>query len=476
MNSSELWSLIWGSLQPVLKLILLSSIGAIMARNNVLDYKGRKTLSSLCWLVFLPCLNFTSIAPFANQLLAWWPLVVNLLISLCMGAVLGYLNIKAIRTDEGFKGQVIASITFVRQSVISPTPPTFSPLPSSPSTFITLLHLMLTRSSIQGNVGNLPLVIVSTLASSSSSVLRGMDKTKAEALAVAYISIGCVLPSLLMPLIGYRLLAKKDPLVKATKEQREELAEDEKLLSNLPNSSSLPHSSAPADYADEDDDTGRLRSIRLEDAERRQGQRGDEEGGEASASSSAKVGAPMHSSEKLDQSDLQVSKMGEEESTSGRDHDRRQISISIQPSLSPSPFSPSPLSPSAQSSLRHPLGDKRIKHDSSITWMLSRYSPEFMSIRRPKYDPSHLPLPLSPLSHSQYDQPIISTESAPCINHNERAADNVEQEGQDPTPPVQSQPSFVASRRLPPPLLLGLLGNTPIHTYTVCPYPSLLSN
>lgn len=426
---TSFWSLVWSSTQPVIKLLLLSSIGAIMARYNILDYKGRKTLSSLCWLVFLPALNFTSIAPFASQLLAWWPLIVNLLISLCMSSALGFMNVKAIRTDEGFRGPVIASITF-------------------------------------GNVGNLPLVIVSTLASSSSSVLRGMDKDKAEALAVAYISIGCVLPTLVLPVIGYRLLAKRESKkAEADRIDAENGAENQQLLvaANIRGRSDQQDAAGSLVGGTRDNGANEREAIchgvNVVNEKEIEGQM--DVGSNGSKSPADLANTPLQPPTPLLSMSNGTSEVAIEADLNVKEGGR--VSITIQPSssfsLSPPSPSLSPLSVGYRSSKNHG------SHSSSFTWMLSRYSPEFMSMRRPA-GPSSLPLahpphppPVPPpeaYDHNQHDSSTsYEVPTSPAIG---AVKDRVNDE--NGTIPFHSQPSFVATQRLPPPLVFGILSKS----------------
>ncbi|KXZ55676.1 hypothetical protein GPECTOR_2g1226 [Gonium pectorale] len=53
-----------------------------------------------------------------------------------------------------------------------------------------------------GNLGNLPLVIVSSLASSSASILHGIPPERAEDLAVSYVVLGLLIPCIAHATIG----------------------------------------------------------------------------------------------------------------------------------------------------------------------------------------------------------------------------------------------------------------------------------
>ncbi|GIL57526.1 hypothetical protein Vafri_12737 [Volvox africanus] len=59
-----------------------------------------------------------------------------------------------------------------------------------------------------GNLGNLPLVIVSTLASSSAELLHGIAPNRAEDLAVSYVVVGLLVPVIAHATIGFNMLRK----------------------------------------------------------------------------------------------------------------------------------------------------------------------------------------------------------------------------------------------------------------------------
>lgn len=58
-----------------------------------------------------------------------------------------------------------------------------------------------TRGST-GNLGNLPLVIVSSLANSASALLSGIPAGRAEDLAVSYVVVGLLVPVIAHATIG----------------------------------------------------------------------------------------------------------------------------------------------------------------------------------------------------------------------------------------------------------------------------------
>eukprot|EP00798_Chlamydomonas_sp_ICE-L_P012698 gene12698-15930_t len=150
---------------PVVKLVLLAS--------GLLSYEGRKVLSAMAYNVFVPALNSSclasSITP--SRLLHWWPLVVNLLFSTAIGGVLGIINAALVKPEPWFRPHTVAAVMF-------------------------------------GNVGNLPLVIVATLAQSSASILGGVDPDEATKLAISYVILGLLTPILTQPTIGYKMLSK----------------------------------------------------------------------------------------------------------------------------------------------------------------------------------------------------------------------------------------------------------------------------
>ncbi|KAG2501635.1 hypothetical protein HYH03_000140 [Edaphochlamys debaryana] len=158
---------------PVLKIVLLCGVGAFCARKGLLTPEGRRVLGALSFLVFNPSLIFVKLGSTLTpeRLLHWWPLMLNTGISTAVGLGLGYLGVRLVRPPHSLKAATVVSIAL-------------------------------------GNLGNLPLVIVSSLAASSASILHGIPPSKAEDLAVAYVVIGLLFPVLAHATLGFSMLRK----------------------------------------------------------------------------------------------------------------------------------------------------------------------------------------------------------------------------------------------------------------------------
>ncbi|KAI9162303.1 hypothetical protein LWI28_025952 [Acer negundo] len=80
---------------PLLKLLSMALIGLIIAhpRVQLVPKATFKTLSKLLFMLFLPCLIFNNLAQSISlkNLLLWWFIPVNIVVSTAIGCILGYL-------------------------------------------------------------------------------------------------------------------------------------------------------------------------------------------------------------------------------------------------------------------------------------------------------------------------------------------------------------------------------------------------
>ncbi|EFJ49477.1 hypothetical protein VOLCADRAFT_104342 [Volvox carteri f. nagariensis] len=142
---------------------------------GLLTPEGRRVLGALSYLVFNPALIFVKLASTLTpgRLLHWWPLVLNTAISTAVGLILGYAGVRLVRPPQPLKPHTVVAIAL-------------------------------------GNLGNLPLVIVSSLASSSAELLHGIPADRAEDLAVSYVVVGLLVPVIAHATIGFSMLRKHD--------------------------------------------------------------------------------------------------------------------------------------------------------------------------------------------------------------------------------------------------------------------------
>ncbi|KAL5743388.1 hypothetical protein ACOSQ2_026504 [Xanthoceras sorbifolium] len=137
---------------PLLKLLSMALIGLIIAhpRVQLVPKATFKTLSKLVFMLFLPCLIFNHLAPSISlkNLLLWWFIPVNTVVSTVIGCLLGYLVTLVCRPPPQFFRFTIIMTAF-------------------------------------GNTGYIPLAVVSSVCHSSSGNPFGPS---CYASGVAYVS------------------------------------------------------------------------------------------------------------------------------------------------------------------------------------------------------------------------------------------------------------------------------------------------
>ncbi|KAM1353473.1 hypothetical protein COP2_033991 [Malus domestica] len=140
---------------PIAKVFTVCSLGLLMASKyvNIFPASGRKLLNGLVFSLLLPCLIFSQLgqAITLQKMLEWWFIPVNVVIGSTTGSIIGY---------------IVASL-------VHPPYPFFK---------FTIVQIGI------GNIGNVPLVLISALCRDKSNPFG--DSTTCKTDGTAYISFG----------------------------------------------------------------------------------------------------------------------------------------------------------------------------------------------------------------------------------------------------------------------------------------------
>ncbi|CAA7398269.1 unnamed protein product [Spirodela intermedia] len=140
---------------PIAKVFTVCFLGFLMASKhvNILPSAGRKLLNGLVFSLLLPCLIFSQLgrAITLQRMMEWWFIPVNIVLATISGSLIGFLV----------------------ASVIRPPYPYFK---------FTIIHIGI------GNIGNIPLVLISALCRDTSNPFGDSDKCSED--GTAYISFG----------------------------------------------------------------------------------------------------------------------------------------------------------------------------------------------------------------------------------------------------------------------------------------------
>ncbi|BBH06390.1 Auxin efflux carrier family protein, partial [Prunus dulcis] len=140
---------------PIAKVFTVCSLGLLMASKyvNIFPASGRKLLNGLVFSLLLPCLIFSQLgqAITLQKMLEWWFIPVNVVLGSTSGSIIGY---------------IVASI-------VRPPYPFFK---------FTIVQIGI------GNIGNVPLVLISALCRDKSNPFG--DSTTCKTDGTAYISFG----------------------------------------------------------------------------------------------------------------------------------------------------------------------------------------------------------------------------------------------------------------------------------------------
>ncbi|KAH1037071.1 hypothetical protein AAZX31_20G188100 [Glycine max] len=152
----QLWKLFITALMPVLKLLLLTAVGAFLAlhRFNILRKSARKHLNVIVYFVFTPALAFsilTKTITFRSLIMVWF-MPLNVLLTYIIGAALGWLFLKITKEPSDMQGLVLGCCA-------------------------------------AGNVGNLLLIIVPAVCKESGSPFGAVDVCNKKGMAYASLSL-----------------------------------------------------------------------------------------------------------------------------------------------------------------------------------------------------------------------------------------------------------------------------------------------
>lgn len=173
LQSSGFGTLFQASTVPVAKVAFICALGAFLSRSGLLTKEGRFMVSKLVISVFTPCLLLSKLGGVLTlpELSSTWPLAANQAIGYALGILLGQTT-----------------------ALVTQAPARIRP------------HVTLATSI--GNVGNLPLVLVTTLLADPrlSEVFQGADVDT----GVLYVMIGWFWGSFLQFPLAYLMLAPKE--------------------------------------------------------------------------------------------------------------------------------------------------------------------------------------------------------------------------------------------------------------------------
>ncbi|RDX99698.1 Protein PIN-LIKES 6 [Mucuna pruriens] len=204
------------AVMPIVKVFTMCALGLLMASKyvNILPASGRKLLNGLVFTLLLPCLIFSQLgqAVTLQKMLDWWFIPVNVVLSSIAGSLIG----------------------FVVATIIRPPYPFFK---------FTIVQIGI------GNIGNVPLVLISALCRDQSNPFGEFEKCSTD--GTAYISFGQWVGAIILYTYVFHMLApppegtfdidsESVPLKgtitsDASPEQAPLLAKEEGLTSTAPN-------------------------------------------------------------------------------------------------------------------------------------------------------------------------------------------------------------------------------------------------
>ncbi|KAL2330462.1 hypothetical protein Fmac_018043 [Flemingia macrophylla] len=206
------------AVMPILKVFTMCALGLLMASKyvDILPASGRKLLNGLVFTLLLPCLIFSQLgqAVTLEKMLDWWFIPVNVVLSSIAGSLIG----------------------FVVATIIRPPYPFFK---------FTIVQIGI------GNIGNVPLVLISALCRDQSNPFGEYEKCSTD--GTAYISFGQWVGAIILYTYVFHMLApppegtfdidsacvplKNTSMSDASPAQAPLLANEEGITSTAPNTS-----------------------------------------------------------------------------------------------------------------------------------------------------------------------------------------------------------------------------------------------
>eukprot|EP00249_Psilotum_nudum_P007552 c2064_g1_i1 orf=258-1499(+) len=160
---------------PIAKVLVMCGLGFLMATPhiNILSSSGRKLLSKLVFVLFLPCLIFTQLgkAVTLQKIGQWWFIPINVLLASTVGCLIGL---------------VVAMIT------------------RPPREFFKFTIVMIGV----GNIGNIPLVLIGAVCRDKNNPFGDSDTCNEE--GVAYISFGQWVGAVIVYTFVFHMLSPTD--------------------------------------------------------------------------------------------------------------------------------------------------------------------------------------------------------------------------------------------------------------------------
>lgn len=160
------------AVMPIVKVFTMCALGLLMASKyvDILPAPGRKLLNGLVFTLLLPCLIFSQLgqAVTLEKMLDWWFIPVNVVLSSIAGSLIG----------------------FVVATIVHPPYPFFK---------FTIVQIGI------GNIGNVPLVLISALCRDQSNPFGDYEKCSAD--GTAYISFGQWVGAIILYTYVFNMLA-----------------------------------------------------------------------------------------------------------------------------------------------------------------------------------------------------------------------------------------------------------------------------